>query len=180
MRVRKVTINPDGSLTVDSGDKVEQRVDDDKEVVLLIDGMPRPRPPTLHRETNRHGKVVWYVRNGHGPRIRIKGVLRLAGIRESLSGPPLTGTRHSPPARPAKAPLAGCGCSTGKPRPGPACPSPPESSASASCARCWRLAATSHCHRSPRGQSSKALSAARRSRPGALRGHHARHVQMGA
>ena len=40
----------------------------------MIGGMPRPRPPTLHRETNRHGKVVWYVRNGHGPRIRIKGV----------------------------------------------------------------------------------------------------------
>ena len=34
LRVRKVTINPDGSITVDSGDKVEQRVDDDKEVVL--------------------------------------------------------------------------------------------------------------------------------------------------
>jgi hypothetical protein len=34
LRVRKVTINPDGSITVDSGDKSEQRVDDDKEVVL--------------------------------------------------------------------------------------------------------------------------------------------------
>ena len=40
----------------------------------MIDVMPRPRPPTLHRETYRHGKVVWYVRNGQGPRIRIKGV----------------------------------------------------------------------------------------------------------
>jgi integrase len=35
--------------------------------------MPRPRPPHLHRETNRHGKTVWYVRIGKGPRIRIKG-----------------------------------------------------------------------------------------------------------
>jgi integrase len=34
--------------------------------------MPRPRPPHLHRETNRHGKTVWYVRVGKGPRIRLK------------------------------------------------------------------------------------------------------------
>ncbi len=36
--------------------------------------MPRPRPPHLHQEINRHGKVVWYVRRGKGPRIRIRGV----------------------------------------------------------------------------------------------------------
>src|SRR6202165_3014127 len=34
--------------------------------------MPRPRPPHLHREANRHGTVVWYVRVGKGPRIRIR------------------------------------------------------------------------------------------------------------
>jgi integrase len=34
--------------------------------------MPRPRPPHLHREKTRHGVVNWYVRRGHGPRIRIK------------------------------------------------------------------------------------------------------------
>lgn len=33
--------------------------------------MPRPRPPHLHRERTRHGKAVWYVRVGKGPRIRI-------------------------------------------------------------------------------------------------------------
>lgn len=33
--------------------------------------MPRPRPPHLVCETTRHGKRVWYVRVGHGPRIRI-------------------------------------------------------------------------------------------------------------
>lgn len=33
--------------------------------------MPRPRPPHLHRETNRHGNTVWYVRIGHGPRVRV-------------------------------------------------------------------------------------------------------------
>lgn len=38
----------------------------------MISDMPRPRPPHLHRETNRHGNVVWYVREGKGSRIRIK------------------------------------------------------------------------------------------------------------
>jgi len=38
----------------------------------LIPGMPRPRPPHLHREANRHGKVVWYVRVGKGARVRIR------------------------------------------------------------------------------------------------------------
>ena len=37
-----------------------------------MNAMPRPRPPHLHRETNRHGKTVWYVRMGKGPRTRIK------------------------------------------------------------------------------------------------------------
>lgn len=35
--------------------------------------MPRPRPPLLQKETTRHGRTVWYVRRGDGPRIRIKG-----------------------------------------------------------------------------------------------------------
>jgi integrase len=34
--------------------------------------MPRPRPPHLHQERNRHGTLVWYVRIGKGPRIRIR------------------------------------------------------------------------------------------------------------
>jgi hypothetical protein len=34
LRVRRVTVNPDGSITVDSGDKSEQRIDDAKEVIL--------------------------------------------------------------------------------------------------------------------------------------------------
>jgi integrase len=38
-----------------------------------MDAMPRPRPPYLIRERNRHGTVVWYVRKGTGPRTRIKG-----------------------------------------------------------------------------------------------------------
>ena len=35
--------------------------------------MPKPRPPSLHKEHNRHGKVVWYFRKGKGPRTRIPG-----------------------------------------------------------------------------------------------------------
>jgi integrase len=37
--------------------------------------MPRPRKPYLHKETNRHGKTVWYVRNKDvgGKRTRIHG-----------------------------------------------------------------------------------------------------------
>lgn len=34
--------------------------------------MPRPRPPHLTRETTRHGTLVWYVRRGQGPRIRLR------------------------------------------------------------------------------------------------------------
>lgn len=36
--------------------------------------MPRPRLPYLHRETSRHGKVMWYVRRSlKHPRIRVNG-----------------------------------------------------------------------------------------------------------
>jgi len=37
-----------------------------------MDGMPRPRPPHLHRQVTQHGKTVWYVRIGKGPRIRMR------------------------------------------------------------------------------------------------------------
>jgi integrase len=37
-----------------------------------MDGMPRPRPPHLHRERTRHGSFVWYVRREHGARIRLR------------------------------------------------------------------------------------------------------------
>jgi hypothetical protein len=38
----------------------------------VMDAMPRPRPPHLHRQITRHGKTAWYVRIGKGPRIRIR------------------------------------------------------------------------------------------------------------
>lgn len=34
--------------------------------------MPRHRPPHLHKELTRHGKVVWYVRLAGGPRMRLR------------------------------------------------------------------------------------------------------------
>jgi integrase len=39
-----------------------------------MDGMPRPRPPHLHRQVDRHGNVVWYHRRGKERRTRIRGV----------------------------------------------------------------------------------------------------------
>lgn len=38
----------------------------------MIAAMPRPRRPHLHRERNRHGMHVWYVRKGQGPRYRLR------------------------------------------------------------------------------------------------------------
>ena len=37
-----------------------------------MEAMPRPRPPHLQRQVTRHGKAVWYVRVGKGPRVRIR------------------------------------------------------------------------------------------------------------
>jgi integrase len=34
--------------------------------------MPRPRPPHLHHEKTRHGRLVWYVRVNKGPRVRMR------------------------------------------------------------------------------------------------------------
>lgn len=39
----------------------------------MIEAMPRPSLPNLHRERTRHGVLVWYVRIGKGPRTRIRG-----------------------------------------------------------------------------------------------------------
>src|SRR5262245_26876169 len=38
----------------------------------MIMDMPRPRPPHLQRQITQHGKAVWYVRIGKGPRTRIR------------------------------------------------------------------------------------------------------------
>lgn len=62
-----------------------------------MEAMPRPRPPHLNREETRHGKTVWYVRVGNGPRMRLRAAYGTpefkaeydAAIKgEPLSGPP--------------------------------------------------------------------------------------------
>jgi integrase len=59
--------------------------------------MPRPRPPFLHREESRHGRVAWYVRRGGGRRIRLNAQYGSeafwAEYRAALeAGSPATGT----------------------------------------------------------------------------------------
>lgn len=54
--------------------------------------MPRPRPPYLHHEETRHGRRNWYVRKGHGPRIRLRAEFGSdsfwAEYRAALEGAP--------------------------------------------------------------------------------------------
>ena len=61
--------------------------------------MPRPRPPHLQREITRHGKAVWYVRVGRGPRVRIRAEYGTpefdAEYRAALAGTP---TRKAAPS----------------------------------------------------------------------------------
>lgn len=45
--------------------------------------MPRPHPPHLHRQITRHGKTLWYVRFGKGPRTRIQGAYGSAEFNEA-------------------------------------------------------------------------------------------------
>jgi integrase len=66
----------------------------------VITNMPRPRPPHLHRQTTRHGKVVWYVRFGKGSRIRLRGEYGtpefMAAYQAAVSGGPVTHPRKAP------------------------------------------------------------------------------------
>lgn len=45
--------------------------------------MPRPRKPYIQKETNRHGKTVWYFRRGKEKRIRLKGAFGSPEFNES-------------------------------------------------------------------------------------------------
>jgi integrase len=62
----------------------------------LIRAMPRPRPPHLHRERSRHGKIVWYVRVGKGPRVRLRAAFGTpefeAEYKAAVAGEPAPGT----------------------------------------------------------------------------------------
>jgi integrase len=61
--------------------------------------MPRPRPPRLHRQITRHGRTVWYVRRGHGKRIRIRAESGTpeweAEYRAALDGVPREGAKKA-------------------------------------------------------------------------------------
>lgn len=65
--------------------------------------MPRPRPPHLQRQVTQHGKPVWYVRIGKGPRIRIRAkfgtsefdreyLAAVSGAPRAKKGAPALGT----------------------------------------------------------------------------------------
>src|SRR5262245_31565161 len=65
--------------------------------------MPRPRPPHLQRQITRHGRLVWYVRVGKGPRTRIRAEFgtdefdaeyqaAIRGAPRSKKGAPAAGT----------------------------------------------------------------------------------------
>lgn len=60
----------------------------------MTEAMPRPRPPFLQRETTRHGKAVWFVRVGKGPRVRIRAEYGTAefdtAYQAAIDGKPLT------------------------------------------------------------------------------------------
>jgi hypothetical protein len=60
------------ALMVDSKQQIVVTVGEASVVIPLVpDDMPRPRPPYLSHERNRHGVPVWYVRV-RGKRIRIR------------------------------------------------------------------------------------------------------------
>jgi integrase len=67
--------------------------------------MPRPRPPYLQRHINRHGKVVWYVRVGRGPKTRIRGTYGSDEFNAAYQAA-ITGERPVPSGAPAKDTLA--------------------------------------------------------------------------
>jgi integrase len=66
----------------------------------VIKAMARPRPPHLHRQVTQHGKVVWYVRVGKGPRTRLRAPYGSPEFNEkyhaAIAGKPLDGRRNKP------------------------------------------------------------------------------------
>jgi site-specific recombinase XerD len=64
--------------------------------------MPRPRPPHLHQQRTQHGRLVWYVRKGHGRRTRIRAEYGTADFdaeyQAALAGRPVVRTQKGEPA----------------------------------------------------------------------------------
>ena len=67
-----------------------------------MNDMPRPRPPYLQRQTNRHGKAVWYVRIRPNPRVRVRGEYGspefTAAYQAALEGKPIEAPEAGNPA----------------------------------------------------------------------------------
>ena len=65
----------------------------------MVTVMPRPRPPHLHREKTRHGRLVWYVRR-NGKRIRLRSEYGTpdfdAEYQAALSATPLQPQKSAP------------------------------------------------------------------------------------
>jgi integrase len=70
-----------------------------------MDGMPRPRPPHIHRQVTRHGKVTWYFRRGHGRKIRIRAAWGTPEFDAAYEAA-LSGTQPASRAGPAGGTLA--------------------------------------------------------------------------
>lgn len=71
----------------------------------MIGDMPRIRPPHLQRERTRHGKLVWVVRIGKGPRIRIREEYGTPEFQDAYQAA-VTGAPRSSSSRAAKGTLA--------------------------------------------------------------------------
>ena len=69
-----------------------------------MDNMPRPRPPHLHHERTRHGKFVWVVRIGKGPRTRLRAAYGTPEFDLEYNAA-LNGARPSNATTPSKASL---------------------------------------------------------------------------
>lgn len=61
--------------------------------------MPRPRPPYLNRHVTQHGRTVWYVRRGHGKRIRLNAEYGTPEFQAEYEA----ALKGSPPTQPGKA-----------------------------------------------------------------------------
>jgi integrase len=70
-----------------------------------MDAMPRPRPPHLQRHVTRHGKIVWYVRIGRGPRIRLRAEYGTAEFAAEYQAA-VAGTPRPRPGAPTAGTLA--------------------------------------------------------------------------
>lgn len=60
--------------------------------------MPRPRYPHVNRHVNRHGKVYWFFRAGHGQRIRLPGDYGSAEWLEAYKAALAGALQAKPPA----------------------------------------------------------------------------------